>query len=193
MWGGVVVAGVMVIGADPAPPMRAAPRAFPPLPVPPVERGTMPPYLTRITISGDPKMSGVFEVCVDPAALAQSARERARARPAGAPPPLTGCTQTNQMQPGGSFHSEISCDKAKGAPASLRIVSDGGAGDLRTHMERYDSSSGMQKAIVFDSHLVRLGRCPADLKPGLMRRPDGTVIETGEASRLLDSARGEVP
>ena len=97
------------------------------------------------------------------------------------------------MLPGGSFHSEISCDKAKGAQASLRMVSDGAAGDLRTHFERYDSSSDMQKAIVVDSHLVRLGPCPADLKPGLMRRPDGTVIETGEASRLLDRARGEVP
>jgi hypothetical protein len=193
MWGGVVVVGVMGMGAEPAPPTRAAPRAMPPLPVPPVERRTMPPYLARITISGDPKTSGVFEECVDPAARAESARERARARPAGAPSFPIGCTRTSQMLPGGAFHSEMSCDPAKGAQARLHIVSDGVAGDLRTHVERDDSSSGKQKAIVVDSHLVRLGPCPADLKPGLMRRPDGTVVETGEASRLLDSARGEAP
>jgi len=166
---------------------------MPPLPVPPVEHRTMPPYLARITISGDPKKSGVFEECVDPAARAEAARERARARPAGAPSFPTGCTRTSQMLPGGAFHSEVSCDKAKGAQASFHMVSDGVVGDLRTHIERDDSSGGLRKAIVVDSHLVHLGPCPADLKPGLMRRPDGTVVETGEASRLLHSARGEVP
>lgn len=189
-WGGVAVMGVLLMGAEPAPPMPVTPRSMPPLPVPPVEREAMPPYLARITISGDAKMSGEFEECVDPAARAKSARERAKVRPADAPPPLTGCSRTNQMQPGGSFHNEMSCDKAKGAQASFRMISDGTLNDLRMHIERYDSSGRTQKT---DSRLVRLGPCPADLKPGQMRRPDGRILETSEASRLHDSAWGAVP
>jgi hypothetical protein len=41
--------------------------------------------------------------------------------------------------------------------------------------------------------MVRLGPCPADLKPGQMRRLDGAIIEPGEASRLLDGAQRTPP
>lgn len=191
-WGGVAVMGVLLMGVEAAPPMPVTARSMPPLPVPPVERGAMPPFLARITISGDAKMSGEFEACVAPGARAKAARERAKARPPDGPPPLTGCSATNRVQPGGSFHNEMSCDKAKGAHASFRIVTDGTLNDLRTHMERYDSTPGA-RTIVIDSHLVRLGPCPADLKPGQTRRPDGKILETGEASRLLDSASGAIP
>jgi hypothetical protein len=60
---GTVAASAMLIGAE-----RVATKAFPPLPVPPVERQAMPPFFARITISGDAKMTGVFETCTDPAA-----------------------------------------------------------------------------------------------------------------------------
>jgi hypothetical protein len=59
---------------------------------------------------------------------------------------------------------------------------------MRTHMELYDSDSRGPTAIV-DSRVVRLGTCPADLKPGQMRRPGGPIIERAEAARLLDSTR----
>jgi hypothetical protein len=56
----------------------------------------MPPFFARITISGDSKMKGVFEECMDPRSA------RARARPVEAPPPLTGCTSGHEMRrPGG--------------------------------------------------------------------------------------------
>jgi hypothetical protein len=189
-WGpvaGTVVAGALLMGAEPV-----APRPFPPLPVPPVERQARPPYLARITISGDTKMAGVFESCMGPAAALKSAQARAEARPAGAPPPLTGCTNAIEMRPDGSTHIEISCDRTTGAKASFRRVSDGTPNDLRSHTELYDfdPAAGGPKTIVFDTHMVRLGPCPADLKPGQMRRPGGPIIEAGEASRLLDGARG---
>ncbi len=216
-WGpvaGTVVASAMLLGA--AEPV--APRSMPPLPVPPVERRAMPPFLARITISGDPKMNGVFERCEDPAAAVKSAEARAKARPADAPPPrtgctnshemrpdgsirtemicdkaagtLAGCTDTHEMRPGGATHGEMSCDKAKGAKISVHMVSDGTPNDIRMHIER--SGAGGPKTVV-DSRMERLGPCPADLKPGQMRRPGGPVIERGEATRLLDGARGVAP
>jgi hypothetical protein len=177
-WGpvaGTLAAGALLMGAEPV-----APRAFPPLPVPPVPQHSMPPFLARVTISGDPKMSGVFEECVDLAARGTSAGAPPLARPAHAPPPLTGCTSAYQMRPGGSIHREMSCDRAKGAKASFHMISDGTPSDLHVHMERHDagSSAGPPKTIVSDSHMVRLGPCPADLKPGQRRRPGGPVIRT---------------
>jgi hypothetical protein len=178
-----VAASALLTGAEPV-----TPRPLPPLPVPPVERGSMPPYFARTTISGDTRITGVFEECVDPAASLRSADARAKARPAGAPPPLTGCTNSLETRPDGSMHTEISCDQAKGAKASFRRTSDGTLNDVRSHSEWFDA--GTRKTTVIDSHMVRLGPCPADLKPGQRRRVGGPVIEPGEASRLLDDARG---
>jgi len=219
-WGPVVAtvtASALLIGAEPA-----APRAMPPLPVPPIPREAMPPFFARITISGGAPITGVFEQCVDPAADAKRARARASARPADAPsplagcsnahemrpdgslhaemsckrapPPMTGCSNAHDLRPDGSIHGELSCDRAKGAKASFRMVSDGTANDLHMHMERYDAdAAGAPKTTVFDSHIVRLGPCPPDLKPGEMRRPGGPIIETGEAARVLEGSRGAAP
>ncbi|MGZ6018423.1 MAG: hypothetical protein ACXWKO_07115 [Phenylobacterium sp.] len=178
-----VAAGALLTGADPV-----APGPFPPLPVPPVERGSMPPYFARITISGDAKMSGVFEECMDPAATFKAARERSKARPADAPPPLTGCTNSHEMRPDGAIHTEMRCDQAKGAKASFRRTSDGTLNEVRSHVEWFDA--GTRKTTVIDSHMVRLGPCPPDLKPGQRRRPGGPVIEPGKTPRLLDGPQG---
>jgi len=185
---GTVAASAMLIGAE-----RVATKAFPPLPVPPVERQAMPPFFARITISGDAKMTGVFETCTDPAAALKSAQARAKARPADAPPPMTGCTHAFEMRPDGSMHIEMSCDRAKGAKASFRMVSEGTPNDLRTHTESYETAAGAPKTAIYDSHLVRLGPCPADLKPGQMRRPGGPIVDGGETERLLKIARGAAP
>jgi len=192
-WGPValtVAAGALLVGAEPV-----APRPFPPLPVPPVEHRPMPPFLARITISGDARMSGVFEECMDPQGARKSAEARASARPADAPPPVAGCANSHEMRPDGSIHGEVSCDRAKGAKASFRMVSDGTPGDLRMHMERddLDAATGARKTTTYDSHMVRLGPCPADLQPGQMRRPGGPIIEKGEAARLLEATRGAAP
>jgi hypothetical protein len=189
-WGPVgltVAAGAMLMGAEPV-----APRPFPPLPVPPVERQAMPPFLARLTISGDPKMAGVFEDCVDPQAFRKSAQGREKARPADAPP-LTGCTYGHEMRPEGSIHIEMSCDRAKGARSSFRRVSDGTLSDLRSHVELYDSDTVRGKTTTFDSHMVRLGPCPADLEPGQMRRLGGPILDTDEAARLREDSGGAAP
>jgi hypothetical protein len=180
--------GVGLMGAEPA-----APRALPPLPVPPVERQALPPFLERMTITGDPKMSEVFEACIDMAARAKSARARAEARKADAPSPVTGCTNANNMKPDGSIHTEMSCDQAKGAKTTFRVVSDGTPGDLRVHSEMHgvDPATGAAKTMISDSHLVRLGACPADLKPGQMRRPGGPVIDAEGAREILSHTPGQ--
>jgi hypothetical protein len=182
-----VTAGALLTGAEPV-----APRPFPPLPVPPVEHRAMPPYFARITITGDAGMTGVFESCMDLAGAMRSAEARAKARPVDAPPPLIGCAMAHETRPDGSIHTEMSCDQAKGAKASFRRTSDGTPNDLRTHAEWYDSGpgAGPRKTTTIDSHMVRLGPCPADLQPGQTRRVGGPIIEPGEASRLLDRARG---
>lgn len=192
MWSGAVLMGVMAMGADPAPSTPPpGPRAMPPLPVPPVERRAMTPYFARFTISGEPRISGEFEVCSDPASAVRSAEGRA-ARPADAPPPLTGCTTANQVQPGGAIHTEISCDPAKGAKTAFHMVRDGTPNDMRMHTEvrTLDPATGVTKTVSYQSHFVRLGSCPADLQPGQMRRLGGPIIEKAEASRILDSALG---
>jgi len=56
----------------------------------------------------------------------------------------------------------------------------------------------MVVAVVFSAgalsrRLVRLGPCPADLKPGQMRRPGGPIVDGGETERLLKIARGAAP
>lgn len=185
-WGPValtVAASAMLLGAEPV-----APKPFPPLPVPPIPRQAMPPFFARITISGDTRMSGVFEQCVD----TEEASKSAQARAADAPSPLTGCTHSHEMEPSGSIHNEMSCDRAKGAKSSFRLVSDGTPNDLRMHVERYDFDSATKapKTTAYDSHMVRLGPCPADLKPGQMRRPGGPIIDKGDTARLLQDARG---
>jgi hypothetical protein len=75
------------------------------------------------------------------------------------------------------------------------MVSDGTLSDLRMHVERYDvdAATGAPKTTTYDSHMVRLGPCPADLEPGQMRRPGGPIIDRGEAERLLEDARGATP
>lgn len=182
-----VAAGALLTGAEPVPP-----RPFPPLPVPPVERRSMPPYFARITITGDPRMKGDFEDCVDPAAMFRSAEARAKARPADAPPPMTGCATAHETRPDGSVHTEMSCDQAKGAKATFHRTSDGTPNDLRSHADFYAAGSDVadRKMMTIDSHIVMLGACPADLKPGEMRRVGGPVIEPGEAARLRAGARG---
>ena len=99
------------------------------------------------------------------------------------------------MRPDGSVHSEMSCDRAKGARISFRMVSDGSPGDLRLHVERHDvdAATGAPKTTTVDTRTVRLGPCPADLKPGQIRRPGGSIIDSGEAGRLLGDARGATP
>jgi hypothetical protein len=80
------LAGVMLGGATPPLPVT---------PHPPVE-----PFLLRIITSGAPPLGGEMESCVDPQAMMASARERVKARPADAPPPLTGCTRSHDIRPG---------------------------------------------------------------------------------------------
>jgi hypothetical protein len=192
-WGPValtVAACAILMGAEPI-----APKPFPRSPVQPPLDQTVPPYLARITSSGDTKMAGVFEECIDLEAARKSAQARARARPVDAPSPLVGCTNGHEMRPGGSIHSEMSCDRAKGAKRSFRAVSDGTPGDLRTHVEFYDvdAATGAAKTTTWDTHMVRLGSCPAGLKPGQMRRPGGPIIARAETARLLEDARGLTP
>jgi hypothetical protein len=176
---GAVAAGVMLMGAERAPPR------LPPMPVPPVLHQAMPPYVARITISGDARMTGVFEECVDPAARLADAKARVKARPAGAPPPMTGCTTAREVRPGGSIHHEMSCDRAKGAEGTFRVVSDGTPDDLRLHVERY----GAAKPVVTDSHLVRLGPCPPTSSQARYGGP-ADRSSTRPRRRLSSTARG---
>ena len=178
--------GAMLLGAEPV-----APRPRPPLPVPPIERSAMPPFLARITISGAPGISGVFESCMGPRASRTSIEARAKARPAAAS--MAGCTRAHETRPDGSIHFEMSCDRAKGAKFSFRIVSDGTPNDLRVHQELYDARLANGAKATIDSHMVRLGPCPADLAPGQMRRAGGPILGEAETARLLEASRGRAP
>ena len=171
----------------------------PPMPVSPFNPPSTEPYLERITATGsEPAALRNMEICMDPGAMArtaQAARARAQADPSP-PKPLPGCTHSFEHRPDGTVHSEIACDRAAGARSSYRTVSDGTPGDMRMHWESYgfDSNTGEPKTTVRDTHLVRLGACPADLKPGQARLADGTVINIPSREALsgrppLDQAK----
>jgi hypothetical protein len=137
-----------------------------------------------------------MESCVDPKAALASAKERAKARPADAPAPLTGCTRSHDKRTDGTVHMEMRCDRAAGGRMSYFMTTDGTTDNFRSHTETYgfDPITGAPKTMVRDSHVVRLGPCPADLKPGQIRRANGTVIDTsGELARMLERARTGSP
>jgi hypothetical protein len=135
------------------------------------------PYLQRMTTSGERMVT--IDTCVDPTTMRRF-REGLRARVSNAPlatprPALVGCTHTSQHRPDGSIHSETICDRAAGARSSYRRTSDGTPQDMRMHTETYgfDPNTGAPKTTVRDMRTVRLGPCPADLKPGQARSSDG--------------------
>jgi hypothetical protein len=88
------------------------------------------------------------------------------------------------------------CDRAAGARMSYSMTTDGTPDNLRSHVETYgfDPITGAPKTTVRDSHVVRLGPCPPDLKPGQIRTANGKVIDTsGELARMLERARTGSP
>jgi uncharacterized protein DUF3617 len=142
----------------------------------PAPKASTAPYLQRITSTGGPVDMGPIDTCVDPAAMRRMAELRRSRAPA--PKPLLGCTTSRSGQPDGSMRFDMTCDRAKGARSSYHMVSEGTRNDRRTHTETYgfDPNTGAPKTTVRDVHIVRLGDCPPDLKPGQMRTGNGTII-----------------
>jgi len=176
-----VAAGVLTMGADP-------PRPMPPLPVPPVERGEAmarafpTPRLFEITMTVNGKREGPTQYCMSSESAArQIADVRARAA-ARTTPPGQGCTHHSELRPVGSMHMETVCDKAAGASTTYRSTMDGDAGmrDFRHHLESQTGQPAHKQVI--DTHVVQLGDCPGDLKPGQMRLSDGRVRDMALAN-----------
>jgi hypothetical protein len=170
---GVAAAGPLAMGADPPP--------GPPMPVPPVSRAerlarVLPtPRLFEITMTVDGRSRGPTQYCMSAETAARQA-EAVRARaPARTTPPGQGCTHRTERGPGGGMHMETVCDKAAGAAATYRGTADQAPGmrDFHHHME--SQTGDPPRTIVSDARIVQLGDCPADLKPGQMRGPDGRV------------------
>jgi hypothetical protein len=170
--GGVAAAGLLAMGADPP---------GPPMPVPPVSHSerlarVLPtPRLFEITMTLNGKTRGPTQYCMSAETAARQA-EATRARaPAQTTPPGQGCTHRTERGPTGSMHMEMVCDKAAGAAATFRSTADQEPGmrDFHHHME--SQAGEPPRTIVSDTHIVQLGDCPADLKPGQMRGPDGRV------------------
>ena len=135
------------------------------------------PRLYRVTMNdhrqGTP---GVMEMCMGAEALQQRIAEVAEHPPAPrAPEP--GCTSTRHKNPDGSFHAERRCDTAKGAARNSLSTTDGTIADMRQHTE----TNGR----VRDAHMVYLGACPADMKQGQVRGPDGVVADPRERLAAL--------
>jgi len=150
----------------------------------PAPKAPNAPYLQRMTSTGGPVDMGPVETCVDPAAMRKMAELRRSRAPA--PTPLVGCTTSRNGQPGGSMHFEMTCDRAKGARSSYHMVSERTQNDSHIHTEThgYDPITGAPKTTVRDVHIVRLGDCPSDLKPGQMRTKNGTVINLASGAPL---------
>lgn len=144
------------------------------------------PYLERMTSSGGPVDLGPLESCVDPAALHRMIELRRSSGPA--PKPLVGCTHSGGRQPDGSLRYEMTCDRAKGARSSYHMVRAGTPGDMHSHTETYgfDPNTGAPKTTVRDVHIVRLGPCPPDLKPGQIRTSDGAIMNAPSPEQLME-------
>jgi hypothetical protein len=142
----------------------------------PAPKSPNAPYLQRMTSTGGPVDMGPVDTCVDPAVVRRMAELRRSRAPA--PKPLPGCTTSRSGQPDGSTRFEMTCDRAKGARSSYHMVSEGTPNDRRMHTETYgfDPNTGAPRTTVRDVHIVRLGDCPPDLKPGQMRTRTGTIM-----------------
>ena len=143
------------------------------------------PYLQRITSTGGAADLGPIDTCIDPGALRRMIELRRTSAPA--PKPLVGCTHSGGRQPDGSVRYEMTCDRANGARSSFHMVRTGTPGDMRSHTETYgfDPNTGAPKTTIRDTHIVRLGPCPPDLKPGQMRMGDGTIMNGPSPEQLM--------
>jgi hypothetical protein len=197
----VSTAGALAMGADPPPPAPPLPvppvehrvgRADPPLPAPPARNfgeamaQMFPtPRLFAFSVTVNGRAAPGSKMCLGGAGMAQAMgpdlprRAPGEAR-AGAPRTgLAGCATKNVRGAGGALHFEMTCDKAAGASASFRMVSDIAPGmrEMRRHSESPADPALGRPAMVSDSRMVQLGDCPAGLKPGEVLMDDGTKVD----------------
>jgi hypothetical protein len=136
------------------------------------------PRLYEMSRTTDGKADSGAQFCVgaDPILkLLDSFRARA-----DDPKPLSkGCTHRVERQPDGAVHMEMTCDKAAGAATTSHLVMDADSQmkELRQHMEMELDVFQPPRKVVSDTRMAQVGACPADLKPGEMRMPDGQKVD----------------
>lgn len=185
----VGLAGLGVMGADPAP--GAGPQT-PPMPVRPLSRDELaakflptPRLFEMVVTEQTPPMSVTTQVCMGADTLRAGmnggeARRRAAGAAGGAAADLSkGCRMSVSTTADGWTRMERVCEVAAGAARTSRMTNDfrGGMSEARTHLETQIEVDGATRTRVMDTHMTMLGECPADLKPGQARRPDGKIVD----------------
>jgi hypothetical protein len=191
-----VAAGLLLMGADPAPPTPVTPMAPPPLPVTPetpaarLARLFPEPRLFEVEISRDGKPADLAQFCVGADSITRQ-MDSVRAHAEDLKPLSTGCTSKRETTPDGGFRLEVSCDKAAGAVTTSHTViqADGAMNEMRQRMELQMDMLQPPRTVVSETHMVRKGACPADLKPGEMRMPDGTKMDVAGMFGLSPAAK----
>lgn len=139
------------------------------------------PRLYRVTMSGTmlPPREGM-QICLGAELLRTLVRDAQQTPPAGAAsPPAGGCKMTHEKHADGAFRTERTCDQAAGAAATSHMVMEGQAKDFRLHTERVVDSvaSDAPRIVAMDMHMADAGACPATMKPGQVRAPNGAISE----------------
>ena len=122
-------------------------------------------------------LTGIRGVAKDPKALAQINK---------------GCTQKS-IRDGASVSVERDCKKAAGASFTSRMRLFGTLDDLHQHYEVTLGGlgpNGGDKILIGDMAMTYLGQCPANVKPGQVLKPDGTVFDPyAHLARLAGEAK----
>jgi hypothetical protein len=90
-----------------------------------------------------------------------------------------GCTQKT-VRDGGSVSFVQDCNKANGALFTSHMRISGTPDEINQHSEVTLSGfgpNGSDKTIIGDMAMTYDGQCPANVKPGQVLRPDGSVFD----------------
>jgi len=101
--------------------------------------------------------------------------------------PVSACTTVRSRNGDGSMSVFATCGNA-----NMRSTSSASGDDLRVHLGIPQSGppGGTSKRSVIDIHYVRLGDCPATMKPGQSLMPNGQIIDPAAMlTAILDPAK----
>ncbi len=134
-------------------------------------------YRTTMTRSwgGGPNSN---DICVGAEFMGNLMKDAAQ-RPRATPTSATGCTLIHKTHADGSFYYERTCNRQAGAARTMHMVVEGTAKDMRQHIEfvQESSPSDEPRIVSTDIHSVDIGPCPANLKPGQIRGPNGQITD----------------
>ena len=137
------------------------------------------PRLYKVTMTGSMSSSlANSEMCLG-APLVQKLMGALIEHPEAVAAISKGCTQTRDKTADGVMHVDLRCEKAAGANMDSHMLMDGTIKEMRMRMEIVtpDLVSGQPTTVWTAIRYEDVGDCPANMKPGQLRTPDGKISD----------------